>query len=96
MLMPNNIRVIEVEEHESGIWGGGKGTRGAHRNSKAKSVFLMVERKPESTITQIITIKRELDKAIQEIMKLSQIYCRHNISSNSVPAGSAYYYSESS
>jgi hypothetical protein len=63
---------------------------------KQNLFFLMAERKPESTSTQIITIKRELDKAIQEIMKLSRIYCRHNISSNSVPAGSAYYYSESS
>jgi hypothetical protein len=35
----------------------------------------MAEHKPESTmLTQkIITIKRELDKAIQERMKLSQI-----------------------
>jgi hypothetical protein len=28
-------------------------------------------------MTQIIEIKRELDKAIQERMKLSQIYYRH-------------------
>jgi hypothetical protein len=37
----------------------------------------MAERKPESMMTPIITIKRELDKAIQERMKLSQVYYRH-------------------
>ena len=31
-------------------------------------LFLMAERKPESTMTQIITIKREIDKAVQERM----------------------------
>jgi flagellar basal body-associated protein FliL len=38
-------------------------------------LFLMAEHKPESmSMTQkIITIKRELDKAVQERMKLSQI-----------------------
>jgi hypothetical protein len=42
---------------------------------KQNLLFLMAEHKPESTmLTQkIITIKRELDKAIQERMKLSQI-----------------------
>jgi hypothetical protein len=44
---------------------------------------LMAERKPESkSMTtnnqKIITIKRELDKAVQERMKLSKIYCRQN------------------
>ena len=40
-------------------------------------LFLMAERKPESMMmTQINTIKRELDKAAQERMKLSQNnYC---------------------
>jgi hypothetical protein len=38
-------------------------------------LFLMAERKPESTKSQINTIKRELDKAVQERMKLSHIYC---------------------
>ena len=39
--------------------------------------FSMAERKrkPENTMTHsIITIKRELDKAVQEKMRLSQIY----------------------
>jgi hypothetical protein len=48
---------------------------------KQNLLFLMAERKPESTITQIITIKKELDKAIQERMKLRQIYYSHNSSS---------------
>jgi hypothetical protein len=56
---------------------------------KQDLLFLMAERKPESTMTQIITIKRELDKAVQEKMKLSQIYCSHN-SSIAVPAATAY------
>jgi hypothetical protein len=45
---------------------------------KHNLLFLMAERKhkPENTMTHnIITIKRELDKAVQEKMKLSQIYC---------------------
>jgi hypothetical protein len=61
---------------------------------KQNLLFLMAERKPESTKTQIVTIKRELDKAIQERMKLSQIYYRHN-TSVAVPAASAYYYENS-
>jgi hypothetical protein len=44
---------------------------------KQNLLFLMAERKPESMMTPIITIKRELDKAIQERMKLSQVYYRH-------------------
>ena len=48
---------------------------------KQNLLFLMAERKPESTVTQIITIKKELDKAIQERMKLRQIYYSHNGSS---------------
>jgi hypothetical protein len=40
---------------------------------KHNLLFLMAERKPESMMmTQINTIKRELDKAVQERMKLSQ------------------------
>jgi hypothetical protein len=59
---------------------------------KQNLLFLMAERKPESMMTQkIITIKRELDKAVQERMKLSQIYCSHNSSSVAVPAASAHY-----
>jgi len=64
---------------------------------KQDLLFLMAERKPESMMMtqKIITIKRELDKAVQERMKLSQIYCSHNSSSVAVPvpaAASAYYY----
>jgi hypothetical protein len=45
---------------------------------KQNLLFLMAERKPESMMTQkIIAIKRELDKAVQERMNLSQIYYRH-------------------
>jgi hypothetical protein len=51
---------------------------------KQNLLFLVAERKPESTVTQIITIKKEMDKAIQERMRLSQIYYSHN-SSNVVP-----------
>ena len=44
---------------------------------KQNLLFMMAERKPETTMTtQIITIKKELDKAVQEKMKLSQVYCR--------------------
>ena len=42
---------------------------------KQNLLFLMAEHKPEN-IPQIITVKRELDKAVQEKMKLSQVYCR--------------------
>ena len=42
---------------------------------KHNLLFLMAEHKPESTMTQINKIKRDLDKAVQERMKLSQIYC---------------------
>ena len=41
---------------------------------KHELLFLMAERKPENVI-QITTIKRELDKAVQEKMRLSQVYC---------------------
>ena len=41
---------------------------------KQNLLFLMAERKPES-MTQIITVKRELDKAVEERMKLLQTYC---------------------
>jgi hypothetical protein len=58
---------------------------------KHNLLFLMAERKPESIMTQkIITIKSELDKAVQERMKLCQIYCRHN-SSVATPAASAHF-----
>ena len=46
---------------------------------KQNLLFLMAEHKPEN-ITQIITVKRELDKAVQEKMKLSQVYCRPLVS----------------
>lgn len=42
---------------------------------KQEMLFSMAERKPENTMThKIITIKRELDKAVQEKMTLSRIY----------------------
>jgi hypothetical protein len=42
---------------------------------KQDLLFLMAEHKPESMMMtqKIITIKRELDKAVQERMKLTQI-----------------------
>ena len=50
---------------------------------KQELLFLMAQQKPESMMTtqKIITIKRELDKAVQEKMKLSQIHYRPNNSS---------------
>ena len=42
---------------------------------KQNLLFLMAEHKLEN-ISQIITVKRELDKAVKEKMKLSQVYCR--------------------
>jgi hypothetical protein len=59
---------------------------------KQNLLFLMAESKPESLMMtqKIITIKSELDKAVQERMKLSQIYCRHN-SSVATPAASAHF-----
>jgi hypothetical protein len=51
---------------------------------KQDLLFLMAERKPEGMkIQEIITIKRELDRAVQERMKLSQIYCRNNNNNSS-------------
>ena len=41
---------------------------------KQNLLFLMAERKPES-MTQVIAVKRELDKAVEERMKLLQTYC---------------------
>jgi hypothetical protein len=42
---------------------------------KQDLLFLMAECKPDNQMTQkIITIKRELDRAVQERMKLSQIF----------------------
>jgi hypothetical protein len=41
---------------------------------KQNLLFLMAERKPES-MTQVIAVKRELDKAVEEKMKLLQTYC---------------------
>jgi S-adenosylmethionine:tRNA-ribosyltransferase-isomerase (queuine synthetase) len=59
---------------------------------KQNLLFLMAESKPESLMMtqKIITIKSELDKAVQERMKLSQIYSRHN-SSVATPAASAHF-----
>jgi hypothetical protein len=59
---------------------------------KQNLLFLMAEHKPESmrmNTQKIITIKRELDKAVQERMKLSQIYYRHTTNSIAVSVASA-------
>jgi hypothetical protein len=59
---------------------------------KQNLLFLMAEHKKSErsmmmmTTQKIITIKRELDKAVQERMKLSQIYCSHNNNNSSVAA----------
>jgi hypothetical protein len=60
---------------------------------KQSLLFLMAECKKSErrsmmmmTTQEIITIKRELDKAVQERMKLSQIYCSHNNNSSSIAA----------
>jgi hypothetical protein len=48
---------------------------------KQDLLFLMAERKrkPENTVTpKIITVKQELDRVVQEKMRLSQI-CHSNI-----------------
>jgi hypothetical protein len=58
---------------------------------KQDLLFSMAElkRKPENTMThKIITIKQELDKAVQEKMRLSQIYYS-NINSIALTAASA-------
>ena len=52
---------------------------------KQNLLFLMAERKPENRIAQIIKTKKELDKAIQERIRLSQVYCRNNSSVGAVP-----------
>ena len=41
---------------------------------KHNLLFLMAERKPESTMTQINKIKRELDKAVQERIKSDLLF----------------------
>jgi hypothetical protein len=53
---------------------------------KQDLLFLMAERKSESVMIQkIITVKRQLDRAVQARMRLNQVYCRSN-SSVVVPA----------
>jgi hypothetical protein len=49
---------------------------------KQELLFAMTEHKPEKRMMaqEIITTKKELDKAIQERMRLNQIYCSHNSS----------------
>jgi hypothetical protein len=57
---------------------------------KLDLLFMMAERKPENTLlTQIMTTKRELDRAVQEKMKLSRIYYRPNSSSISVASAAS-------
>ena len=50
--------------------------------------FFVANYKAEYT-SQIITIKRELDKAVQERMKLSEIYYCPNINNNRVAVSAA-------
>ncbi len=49
---------------------------------KQELLFAMAQHKPENRsrkmAQKVIAIKRDLDKAVQERMKLSQIYCRNN------------------
>jgi len=49
---------------------------------KQELLFAMAQNKPENRsrvmAQKIITIKRDLDKAVQERMKLSQIYSQNN------------------
>lgn len=59
---------------------------------KQDLLFLMAQRKSEDKMMmtqEILTIKRELERAVQERMKLSQIYCNNNNNSNSVPVPAA-------
>ena len=59
---------------------------------KQDLLFSMAERKrkPENTMTHdIITTKQELDKAVQEKMRLSQIYYGNINNSIALPAASA-------
>jgi hypothetical protein len=59
---------------------------------KQDLIFSMAERKrkPENTMTHdIITTKQELDKAVQERMKLSQIYYGNINDSIALTAASA-------
>jgi hypothetical protein len=62
---------------------------------KQNLLFLMAECKPERKMTQIVTIKRELDKSVQERMKLSQIYCRHDNRLAVPTATASHYYKKS-
>ena len=60
---------------------------------KQDLLFLMAERKkPERSVTitkEIITIKKELDNAVQERMKLCQIYCNSNNNIPAIPASAS-------
>jgi len=42
---------------------------------KQELLVLTAQCKLESTTTQITTVKRDLDKAVEKRMKLSRIYC---------------------
>ena len=56
---------------------------------KQDLLFLMAECKPENMVTpKIITIKQELDKVVQEKMRLSQI-CHSSMNSIAPTAASA-------
>ena len=57
----------------------------------------MAECKPERKMTQIVKVKTELDKAVQERMKLSQIYCRHDnrVAVPTAATAASHYYKKS-
>jgi hypothetical protein len=54
---------------------------------KQDLLFLTAQCKLESTTTQTLTVRRELDKAVEQRMKLSRIYFRSH--TNSIAVSSA-------
>lgn len=70
-----------IVEYGSRVRQEDKTTRRIYGDSKARVAFSMAEQrklKPESTMHQrIITIKRELDKAAQERMRLIRMHYRN-------------------
>ncbi len=50
---------------------------------KQDLLSMLRDQKQDNNVTHIITVKRKLDRAVQERMKLSQIYCRPVAASSS-------------
>jgi len=48
---------------------------------KQDLLSLSTDQKQDNNVTHIITVKRKLDRAVQERMKLNQIYCRPIVAS---------------